>query len=180
MPSCRPPWDQENAREGEYRNQVLKRIVQTLHRSGWTCAMPELKERDQYGITENFRRNKRVCSKGNLKADLELSGASITVQMFQNVNAPDRPDHDGRYQSDKEKHMPCLMRLEMERTRRRIRTYLYNIFSGHYFDEEWMRQHERKVGPGHLADVALAEARKITPTVKPNPSPGGSDRPHGC
>lgn len=149
----RQPWDQEKAWEREYRNQVLKRIVQTLNRLGWTCAMPELEERDkrdQYGIAENFRRNKRVCSKGDLKADLELCGASITFQMFQNVNAPDRPDHDGRYQSDKEKHMPFLMRLEMERTRRRIRTYLCNIFSGYYFDEEWMRKREKKVGPGHL------------------------------
>ncbi|PNG32232.1 hypothetical protein A1395_22260 [Pseudomonas protegens] len=152
----RQPWEQEKAWERDYRNQVLKRIVQTLNRLGWTCAMPELRERDkrdQYGIAENFRRNKRVCSKGDLKADLELSGATITFQMFQNVNAPDRPDHDGRYQGEKEKHMPYLMRLEMERTRRRIRAYLCNVFSGYYFDEEWMHKHERKVGPGHLTAI---------------------------
>lgn len=154
----RLPWEAEKSWEREYRNQVLKRIVQTLNRLGWTCAMPELRERDkhdQYGIAENSRRNKRVCSKGDLKADLALSGASITFQMFQNVNAPDRPDHDGRYQSDKEKHMPYLMRLEMERTRRRVRDYLCNVFSGYYLDTEAMRTFgNREVGPGHLTALA--------------------------
>ncbi|AZD65984.1 hypothetical protein SAMN04489802_4410 [Pseudomonas chlororaphis] len=46
------------------------------------------------------------------------------------------------YQSDKEKHIPYLMRQEMEHTRRRIRTYLCNVFSGYYFDEEWMRSEQ--------------------------------------
>lgn len=49
----RQPWDQEKAWEREYRNQVLKRIVQTLNRLGLACAMPEPEERDkrdQYGI----------------------------------------------------------------------------------------------------------------------------------
>ncbi|MCV4285046.1 hypothetical protein [Pseudomonas capsici] len=152
-PGRMPRYEDEKAWARQYRNDVLKRIVQMLNRLGWTCAMPDPDWKpgdDQYGIKDEFRRNKRLCSKGDLKADLKLSGASITFQMFQNVNAPDRPDHDGRYQRNKEDHMPYLMRLEMERTRRRIRNYICNVFSGYHFDTEWMRKHERKVGPGFL------------------------------
>lgn len=37
-----------------------------------------------------FSRNQRLCSKVGLKADLKFSAATITVEMSQNVNAPDR------------------------------------------------------------------------------------------
>ncbi len=75
----------------------------------------------------------RWCSKGDLKADLKVSGRSITFEMFQNVNAPDRPDHGGRHQSNKEFHMPYVMRLEMERTHRKIRDYLCAVFTDYKF-----------------------------------------------
>ncbi|MCK9394194.1 MAG: UvrB/UvrC motif-containing protein [Methylobacter sp.] len=110
---------------------VFLRIVQQLNRLGWKCAVPE-DMIEKYGI--NFARSYRHCQKGDLKADLELSSRCIEFNMFQNVNAPDRPDHGGRYQDNKEFHMPYLMLLEMERTRRRIRDYLCAVFSGYEFD----------------------------------------------
>lgn len=121
--------------ESQFKRDVFTRIVQTLNRIGWACTMPEISPHDVKHYGGNVARwsaeRKRLCTKGDLKADLEISGRSISLKMFQNVNAPDRPDHDGRYQSDLEGHMPYLLRLEMERTRRRIRDYLINVFAGY-------------------------------------------------
>jgi hypothetical protein len=116
--------------ERQFKRDVFARIMQTLNRLGWTCVIPPDKI-EQYGM--DFASNRRYCRKGDLQADLEITGRCINFNMFQNVNAPDRPDHDGRYQSNKERHMPYPMRLEMERTRRRIRTYLLNVFTGYEF-----------------------------------------------
>lgn len=52
------------------------------------------------------------------------------------MNTPTRPDHGGRYESNLEACMPYVLRLEMERTRRRIRDYLCNVFSGYTFDSK--------------------------------------------
>lgn len=129
----------EQAWERKFKRDVFARIVQTLNRLGWTCVMPEIDPHSvkHYGgdIARWSAERHRNCSKGDLKAVLEISGRCIKLEMFQNVNAPDRPDHGGRYQMNKEEHMPYLLRLEMERTRRRIRTYLCNVFTGYAFQE---------------------------------------------
>jgi hypothetical protein len=118
--------------ERQFKRDVFARIVQTLNRLGWTCVIPQ-RMIEQYSLS--FARDHRYCRKGDLQADLDISGRCITLKMFQNVNAPDRPDHDGRYQYDQEIHMPYVLRLEMERTRRRIRDYLCNVFTGYAFKE---------------------------------------------
>jgi hypothetical protein len=120
----------ELAWERQYKREVFARIVNTLNRLGWTCTTPQDKI-DRYGLP--FARNHRYCVKGDLQADLDVSGRCINLDMFQNVNAPDRPDHGGRYQDKKEHHMPYVMRLEMERTRRRIRDYLLNVLTDYAF-----------------------------------------------
>lgn len=111
-----------------FKKQVFTRIIQTLNRIGWTCVIPE-----EYITTYSvsFARNYRQCNKGNLKAELELSGRCIHLKMFQNVNAPNRPDHDGQFEWNKELIMPYPLKLEMERTRRRIAAYLSNVFTGY-------------------------------------------------
>lgn len=111
--------------ERQFKHDVFKRIIQTLNRLGWTV------EPQTYIRTGDHA---RFCHKGELKADLHISGRCIEFEMFQSVNCPTRPDHEGRYESDKEKHMPYLLRLEMERTRRRIRDYLCNVFTDYQFD----------------------------------------------
>jgi len=129
----------EKAWERAFKRDVFARIVQTLNRLGWTCVMPEIDRHSVKHYGGNIARwsaeRKRFCTKGNLKADLDMSGRTISLKMFQNVNAPNRPDHDGRYQNDLEGHMPYVMRLEMERTRRRIRNYLCNVFAGYTFEK---------------------------------------------
>lgn len=121
----------------QFKMEVFARIVQMLNRLGWSCTMPEIKEHDVKHYGGNVARwsaeSKRLCQKGDLYADLDVSGRCISLKFFQNVNAPDRPDHGGRYQDNKEKHMPYVMRLEMERARRRVRDYLLNVFTGYVF-----------------------------------------------
>jgi hypothetical protein len=126
--------------ERQFKRDVFARIIQALNRLGWNCAMPTIDERDvkQYGgnVARWSAERKRFCMKGDLKADLSISGRCIEFKMFQSINTPTRPDHDGRYESDKEACMPYAIRLEMERTRRRIRDYLCNVFTGYEFDAE--------------------------------------------
>lgn len=141
--------------ERQFKRDVFTRIVQTMKRIGWTITMPEIDPSDvkHYGgrVARWSAERKRYCVKGDLKADLSISGRCIELEFFQNVNAPDRPDHDGRYQSDKERHMPYLLRLEMERTRRKIRDYLCNVFSGYTFKPS----RNREIGPGHGCVTAM-------------------------
>jgi len=116
-----------------FKRQVFARIVQTLNRLGWTCVVPQDYVK-QYG--RSFAEYRRECSKGDLKGWLDLSGRTIKFEMWQGINCPTRPDHGGRYESNKEACMPYVLRLEMERTRRRIRDYLCAVFSGYEFDSE--------------------------------------------
>lgn len=124
-------WKGEKAWELTFKRQAFTRIVQTLNRLGWTCVVPEHYVK-QY--SRSFAENRRECSKGDLKGWLDLSGRHIEFEMWQGVNTPTRPDHGGRYESNKEACMPYVLRLEMERTRRRIRDYLCNIFDGYTFE----------------------------------------------
>jgi len=124
-------WDDREKWERDFKKQVFSRIIQQLNRLGWTCIVPPEKVK-QYSL--NFARSMRYCVKGNLQGDLQITGRCIEFKMFQSVNTPTRPDHGGRYESDKEMVMPYLIRLEMERTRRRIKDYLCNVFTGYRFD----------------------------------------------
>ncbi|WEE79417.1 hypothetical protein LZ683_08685 [Comamonas testosteroni] len=140
IPAPRRDFKELDAWELAFKRQVFARIVQTLNRLGWTCVVPESYIK-QYGFS--FARDRRECSKGDLKGFLDVSGRTIGFEMWQGVNTPTRPDNGGRYESDKEGCMPYLLRLEMERTRRRIRDYLCNVFSGYEFDPV-NRSHEYK------------------------------------
>lgn len=146
----RMTWKEKEAWERQFKRDVFARIVQQLRRMGWTVTMPPI---DQHavkhyggGVARYSAERKRICMKGDLKGDLEISGRHIEFKMFQSINCPTRPDHEGRYEWDKEACMPYVMRLEMERTRRRIRDYLCNVFEGYSFDESRGGRHWRKHG----------------------------------
>lgn len=130
---------ERDAWELAFKRQVFARVVQTLNRLGWTVTMPAIKEHDvkHYGgrVARWSAERRRDCVKGDLKGELEVNGRCIDFKMWQSVNTPTRPDHGGRYESDKEGCMPYVLRLEMERTRRRIRDYLCNVFTGYTFKE---------------------------------------------
>ena len=130
----------KDAWERKFKIEVFARIVQTLNRLGWTCTMPDINPHDikHYGgnVARWSAERRRVCSKGEIKGELSVCGRHIEFQMWQGVNTPTRPDHGGRYESDKEACAPYLLRLEMERTRRRIRDYLCNVFTDYTFDQK--------------------------------------------
>ncbi|MGZ8220017.1 MAG: UvrB/UvrC motif-containing protein [Methylobacter sp.] len=133
--------------ERQFKVDVFFPMVDLLEKLSWTCVVPK-DMIARHG--ERFASNYRFCQKGELKGEIEVTGRCIKIEMFQNVNAPDRSDHDGRYQSDKEAHMPYLMRLEMERTRRRLRDMLCTSFEGYEFSTEIRDGRGGKVGINHL------------------------------
>lgn len=147
-------WNAAREWEREFKRQVFARIVQTLNRLGWALEIPA-DDIKRYG--EKFARKNRYCRKGELQADLSISGRCIEFKMFQAINCPTRPDHEGRYEHNKEAAMPYLLRLEMERTRRRVRDYLCNVFAGYAFNDSKDRA---GVGPG-LGQITALEAASI-------------------
>jgi hypothetical protein len=128
----------EKAWERTFKRDVFARIVQTLNRLGWACAMPAIRPLDikHYGddVARWSAESKRECSKGDLKGHLDISGRCIKFEMWQDVT-PSKNSNGGRYDFDKEPRMPYLLRVEMERTRRRIRDYLCNVFTDYAFEE---------------------------------------------
>ena len=124
----------------EFKRDVFARIVQQLRRIGWAVTMPEIDPHavKHYGgrVARESAERMRFCTKGDLKADLEISGRTISLKFFQSVNCPSRPDHEGRYEWDKESVMHYLLRLEMERTRSRIRDYLCGVMDGYTFEDK--------------------------------------------
>lgn len=140
-----------------FKRQVFARIIQQMNRIGWKVGPWD--EAERYKPIANDR---RTCSKGDhLHAHLEITGRCINLEMWQSANTPTRPDHQGRYESNKEAIAPYLLRLEFERTRRKIRDYLCNVFT----DYEFCTKHSRgmrKVGPGKLTamEYALLDSRE--------------------
>ena len=121
-------YDGEKAWELAFKRQVFARIVQTLNRIGWTvCPWERAK------LYPAIANRHRTCSKGGLQAELSVSGRCIDFKMWQDVTPSENPN-GGQYDFDKEKRMPYVLRLEMERTRRRIRDYLCAVFTGYTFD----------------------------------------------
>lgn len=139
-------WDEWKEYERGFKREVFKRMVQQLHRLGWSTSVPEDMTKN-YG--RRFAENHRYCRKGDLQGFLDLSGRCIKFEMWQDVANGDNPN-GGRYDFDKEKRMPYLLWLEMERTRRRIRDYLCNVFAGYEFRTQRNDGRMDKRGPGRL------------------------------
>lgn len=142
----RRSWDQWQEYERNFKRQVFKRIVQQLNRLGWSVEVPQ-DMIEQY--SRSFAEGHRYCRKGDLQGFLDLSGRCIKFEMWQDVANGDNPN-GGRYDFDKEQRMPYLLWLEMERTRRRLRSYLCNVFSGYEFRADRHDGRMNKRGPGLL------------------------------
>lgn len=132
----------------QFKRDVFARIVQALRRMGWSVG--------PWDDAERFKAialNHRTCSKGDLKGQLDISGRCIKFEMWQDVT-PSKNPNGGRYDFDKEQRMPYVLRLEMERTRRRIRDYLCNVFTRYEFEPP-----EPKRGPGGVTALEWVQAR---------------------
>lgn len=134
------PWQKQ------FKKDVFKRVVQQLNRLGWKCIVPP-DMIEQYSLS--FARDHRYCRKGDLQGFLDLSGRCLQFMMWQDVANVENPN-GGRFESNKEERMPYRLWLEMERTRRRLRTYLCNVFSGYEFASKRNDGRSEKRGPGHL------------------------------
>ncbi|MEO1830009.1 MAG: hypothetical protein ABGX82_14455 [Pseudomonas sp.] len=138
--------------EKRFRREVFKRVIQQLNRLGWTVG--PWCDAELYD-SKSFASNHRTISKGeHLHGLLDLSGRCIKLEMWQSAITPTRPDHDGRYESNKEGVAPFLVRLEMERTRRRIRDYLCGVFSGYTFDDKRRSTYRKPLEATALEQVA--------------------------
>lgn len=138
--------------ENEFKKTVFLRIVQQLNRMGWTCTIPEEKVK-RYGLS--FARSHRYCRHGEVEAELSVSGCHIELKMYQNVQNVDNRN-GGQYCFDKEGRMSYQQRLRMEYTRRKLRDYLCNVFSGYSFEAE----RNPKVGPGRGRVTAMEWMQK--------------------
>ncbi|ATI15712.1 hypothetical protein [Bordetella phage vB_BbrM_PHB04] len=141
----------EDAWERQFKRDVFARIVQQLNRLGWTVG--PWSDAHKY---KAIARNHRTCAKGDLQAQLSLSGRCIEFEMWQDVqNVENR--NGGKYDFNKESRMTYLQRLEMERTRRRIRDYLCNVFTGYEFVPP-----KPKCGPDGVTAVEYAARNRRT------------------
>ncbi|WP_421921641.1 hypothetical protein [Marinobacter salarius] len=140
--------------EREFKRQVFKRIVQQLNRLGWRCEVPK-DYIEQYSLS--FAQSRRYCRKGDLEGFLDITGRHIKFEMWQSVANLTREDGNGKYEFDKEKRMPYLLWLEMERTRRRIRDYLCNVFAGYEPNDRLRDGRHAERGPYGLTALEWVE-----------------------
>lgn len=150
-------WDLRAKWELKFKRQVFTRVVQSLNKLGWTCVVPPKEEKQN---SASFALHFRNCSKGDLKGELEIMGRRITFKMWQGVNTPTRADYGGKYECDLEGCMPYVLRLEMERTRRRIRDYLCNVFTGYEFDTKHYSGYSRTESCGFFGRTALEKVQQ--------------------
>jgi hypothetical protein len=130
--------------ERQFKRDVFSRIVQMLRRVGWTVG--PWNKAEQY---KAIALNHRTCSKGALQGELDICGRGIKFEMWQDLT-PSENSNGGRYDFNKEARMPYVLRLEMERTRRRIRDYLCNVFAGYAFNARSGAGRSAKLGFMHL------------------------------
>lgn len=83
--------------------------------------------------------NSKYCRKGDLRLNVIVEYGSIKFDFYQNVNAPNRPDHGGCYEHNQHKLMPYLMLLEMKRTRNRIKKLIMDNYD-FSFDENFPKK----------------------------------------
>ncbi len=138
--SSRMTYTERQLWEEKFKTEVFRRMVWMLRKLGWETQIdPEqfadCKKRHGLKFAQRYCSNSRLCSHGDLKGHISVSGRHIEFKTWQGVNTPTRSDHGGRYESDLEKVMPYAIRLRMERTRRKIRDYLIHLFDGYSFKD---------------------------------------------
>lgn len=103
----------------------------------------------------------RYARKGDLRLDILDDCGVIKIIFFQNVNAPNRSDHGGRYEPKKITLMPFLMRLEMIRTMNRIIQFIQDNFDVSNFDASQDLSRDRKdIGLGGITTAQWLEHYK--------------------
>lgn len=123
-----------------FKKEVFHRMLWMLRKLGWSTeidqeSFADTKKRHGLKFAQQWTSNKRLLSHGDLKGEIGASGRCIEFKTWQGINTPTRSDHGGKYESDLEEIMPYMLRLRMERTRRKLRDYLMYLFSGYTFKD---------------------------------------------
>lgn len=146
--------------ESRFKGEVFTRVVQQLNRLGWACTVDPIDPHDvkHYGgkVARWAKERRRSCRKGDMQAELSISGRCIELQFWQDVQNVSNPN-GGKYDFDKEARMTYLQRLEMNRTRNRIRDYLCNVFTGYTFEPR-----DPSIGPMGVTAEEMAAHRRRT------------------
>lgn len=162
---------ERDAWEELFRKQVFSKMVWFLRKLGWTTEIDaddfaDTKARHGLKFAQQWCSRKRLCSHGDLKGEIDVTGRCIDFKMWQGVNTPTRPDHGGKYESNKEAVMPYLLRLRMERTRRRMCEYLTHVIDGYVVEDKSPKA--RYVGPGGMTAMqAIADAMRSSCHYRP-------------
>lgn len=148
-----------DAWEAAFKAEVFDLIAATLASIGWTIG-PWDGAKHYPAIAES----RRTCGhKSGLQAELSVSGRCVELEMWQDVTPSENPN-GGKYDFNKLGRMPYVLRLEVERTRRRVIKALCDAHSGYsvspprlsspnpdplaWFNDSWDDEYERKRG-GH-------------------------------
>jgi hypothetical protein len=115
-----------DAWEAQFKADVFGRIAATLADLGWTVG-----KWDRAEMYPAIAHNHHTCHHASgLEAELSVSGRSVELEMWQDVTPSEHPN-GGKYDFDKLKRMPYLLRLQVERTRRRVTQALCEAFPGY-------------------------------------------------
>ncbi|MDM1021639.1 hypothetical protein QSV37_15200 [Acinetobacter sp. VNK23] len=132
-------WSKELAHwRSQLHIQVLNLVLKELDTLGYSI-------QQQADIFDGP--DSKYCRKGDLRLDVKIQGCGIHLEFYQNVNAPNRPDHGGKYEFHQHKLMPYLILLEMKRTRNRIRKLIQDNFDFTFNDDFKRKNRFDLVGP---------------------------------
>lgn len=135
-------WSAEQAHwNSQLHIQLFNYVLNELETLGYSI------KQQKYIFT---RPNHKYCREGDLRLDVEVKHGSIILNFYQNVNAPERPDHGGRYEHNKQNLMPYLILLEMKRTRNRIKKMIMDNYDFTFEDDFNRKSRFDIVGPEGL------------------------------
>ncbi|KYQ82513.1 hypothetical protein AWW72_18070 [Acinetobacter sp. NRRL B-65365] len=142
-------WSEEEAHwNSQLHIQVFNTVLTELSNLGYS-----IKQQTNIFTSPDHK----YCRKGDLRLDVEVENGCVVFHFYQNVNAPNRPDHGGRYEHNQQKLMPYLMLLEMKRTRNRIKKLFMECY-GFTFEEDFKRKSRFEiVGPEGLTALEWIE-----------------------
>lgn len=126
-------FDERKAYGQDFKAKVFQPIIQLLRKLGWSVNVPEDMIK-QYSLS--FAQDHRYCRKGDLEGMLTITGRSVQFETWQSVANIDRKDGLGRHEFEKTRRMPYTLRLEMLRTRIRIKTMLMTRYPLYTFTDE--------------------------------------------
>lgn len=109
--------------EENLKKSVMDPLIVFLRTKGWKVG----RDKDVYKNFRCLNKGHRYCRKGGLEATLQLSGRSLSFEIYQNVvNVENR--NGGKYDFNKMDRMPYLLRRHAEVAHKQIINFLLSQF----------------------------------------------------